>query len=278
MRVRQLLLQVITIVFLGLLGLFVLSPIYFLVINSLKPFSEIVTSFTALPKALTFDNYPMVWERMHYEITFLNTAYLALGSAVVTIIFGAMAGYRLQRSNNRLSRFLLLFIICGLIIPFQVIMVPMTQMMTQILQLNNNLHALIFLYAGLYMPTSVFIFHGFSKTIPRELDEVAMIDGSGPFRTFFQIIFPLLAPAISTMAVFTVVWTWNDLLVAMLMIDDQAYMTLTRRQAAFIGYYSGSEWDFFVTSLFMSSLPIMIFYACLQKYVQKGLVSGAVKG
>lgn len=270
--------RILLVVILALFCILFLMPIYFIAVNSLKTYGEILTNFASLPSHPSFDSYLKAWDRMNYLQTFFNTMFLSAGSAVVTILLGSMAGYKLQRTSGKFAKGVQMALIYGLIIPFPVIMVPMTQMMTQIFDLSNNLVMLIFVYAAMYMPTATFIFNGFCKSIPRQLDEVAMLDGCGPFRSYFQIIFPLLAPAISTVAVFAVVWTWNDFLTVMLLVDDPMKMTLTRAQAAYLNVKSGSEWDFFTASIMMSTLPILILYVFLQKHVQAGLTSGAIKG
>ena len=146
------------------------------------------------------------------------------------------------------------------------------------LSLLNNLFALVLCYVGFFAPFGTFVFYGFCKSVPLEMEESAYIDGSGPFTTFFKVILPLLLPATATVAVLFMLWSWNDFVVPFLSISSRELRTVTLNQFKFAGGEQVIEWDKFITSLIISTSPIIIFYAFAQKHIQKGLISGAVKG
>lgn len=254
-----------------------LLPIYYLVINSFKPLKEILLSFIGLPKNPSLDNYVKAFERLNYSRIFLNTLFLTGGSVVVTVLFSSLAGYKLQRTKGKVSSFLYAFFAFGMLIPFTVIMVPMSQLLAK-LGLNNNLPALIFVYSAIYMPMMISIYVGYCKTLPVELDEAAMIDGCNQFQIFTRIILPLSKPIMVTIGVLSAVSTWNDLVVELIAVDEAALMNITRRVNNFIGFMSGTQWDFFTAAVVLSMIPIVVVYAFLQKYVQGSITSGAIKG
>jgi raffinose/stachyose/melibiose transport system permease protein len=272
--VSQLILTLILLV----VGFIFLLPVFYLLLNSFKPKSEIMLSFVAWPKDFSFMNYINGWKRINYPAICANTLFLSVGSVIITLLFSSLCGYKLQRTASRISKILYYYFLFGLIIPFTVIMVPISMLMLSRLKLGNNLVVLPFLYAALYMPLTVFIYYGYCKSVPRELDEVAMIDGCNPLRTFFQVILPLTGPILVSIAVLSFLWTWNDFMIALITLDDPALVTITRRINNFVGYFSGVEWDYFTAIISLAMLPILILYAALQKYVMRGMISGALKG
>ena len=156
-------------------------------------------------------------------------------------------------------------------------MVPLSQILGK-LGINNNLPGLLFVYCAMYIPMMTFVYSGYCDSISEQLDEAATIDGCNQFQVFFHVILPLTKPILVTMAVLAAVWTWNDLLVALIAIDQMPLMTLTRRIQNFIGFQSGTEWDFFTASVTLAMVPIIVLYGFLQQYVQSGITAGAVKG
>ena len=276
-KARKNIFVVIKVIILSFLSLIFLMPVYYLVINSFKPLSEIMLSFVNLPKAFTLENYIGAWGKIDYLRIFGNTLFLTVGAVVITVLFASFAGYKLQRTHGRVSNFIFIFLAVGLLVPFTVIMVPMSQLFGR-LGINNNLPVLIFVYAAIYMPMMIYVYRGYCKTIPVELDEAAKIDGCNQFQTFVMIILPLSKTILVSMAVLAAVWTWNDLVVALIAIDDSNLMTITRRVNNFIGFQSGTQWDFFTAAVSLSMVPIMILYAFLQKYIQNSVTSGAIKG
>ena len=251
-----------------------LLPVYFLVMNSFKSLNEILISFISLPKQFTLRNYAGAMEKINYLRTFGNTLFLTVGSVLLTLIVCSLAGYKIQRTRSKISKITKSYMAIGQMVPFAVIMVPLSQILGK-LGINNNLPGLLFVYCAMYIPMMTFVYSGYCDSISEQLDEAATIDGCNQFQVFFHVILPLTKPILVTMAVLAAVWTWNDLLVALIAIDQ---MPLTRRIQNFIGFQSGTEWDFFTASVTLAMVPIIVLYGFLQQYVQSGITAGAVKG
>lgn len=254
-----------------------LLPVYFLIMNSFKSLNEIMISFISFPKQFTLRNYVGAMEKINYLRTFGNTLFLTVGSVILTLIVCSLAGYKIQRPKSKLSKISKSYLAIGQMVPFSVIMVPLSQILGK-LGINNNLPGLLFVYCAMYIPMMTFVYSGYCDSISEQLDEAATIDGCNQFQVFFHVILPLTKPILVTMAVLAAVWTWNDLLVALIAIDQMPLMTLTRRIQNFIGFQSGTEWDFFTASVTLAMVPIIVLYGFLQQYVQSGITAGAVKG
>lgn len=277
MKKKKTKVEIVKIVVLVILCVIFLMPIFYLVMNSFKSLPEILTSFTAFPTVFTLDNYIGAAERINFLQVFINTLILTVGTTIITVFAAALAGYKLQRTKGRISGAFRAYFMMGLMIPFAVIMVPLAQVIGR-MGITNNLVGLFFVYTAQYIPMMVMIYSGYCKTVPLELDEAATIDGCNSFQTFTKVILPLTTPMLVTMAVLAAVWTWNDLLVALISINDMNMMTLTRRVQNFIGFQSGTEWDFFTAAVSLDMIPIIVVYIFMQKKIQAGLTSGAVKG
>ena len=254
-----------------------LLPVYFLIMNSFKSLNEIMISFISFPKQFTLRNYVGAMEKINYLRTCGNTLFLTVGSVILTLIVCSLAGYKIQRTKSKLSKISKSYLAIGQMVPFSVIMVPLSQILGK-LGINNNLPGLLFVYCAMYIPMMTFVYSGYCDSISEQLDEAATIDGCNQFQVFFHVILPLTKPILVTMAVLAAVWTWNDLLVALIAIDQMPLMTLTRRIQNFIGFQSGTEWDFFTASVTLAMVPIIVLYGFLQQYVQSGITAGAVKG
>lgn len=254
-----------------------LLPVYFLIMNSFKSLNEILISFISFPKQFTLRNYVGAMEKINYLRTFGNTLFLTVGSVILTLIVCSLAGYKIQRTKSKISKISKSYLAIGQMVPFSVIMVPLSQILGK-LGINNNLPGLLFVYCAMYIPMMTFVYSGYCDSISEQLDEAATIDGCNQFQVFFHVILPLTKPILVTMAVLAAVWTWNDLLVALIAIDQMPLMTLTRRIQNFIGFQSGTEWDFFTASVTLAMVPIIVLYGFLQQYVQSGITAGAVKG
>lgn len=254
-----------------------LLPVYFLIMNSFKSLNEIMISFISFPKQFTLRNYVGAMEKINYLRTFGNTLFLTVGSVILTLIVCSLAGYKIQRTKSKLSKISKSYLAIGQMVPFSVIMVPLSQILGK-LGINNNLPGLLFVYCAMYIPMMTFVYSGYCDSISEQLDEAATIDGCNQFQVFFHVILLLTKPILVTMAVLAAVWTWNDLLVALIAIDQMPLMTLTRRIQNFIGFQSGTEWDFFTASVTLAMVPIIVLYGFLQQYVQSGITAGAVKG
>lgn len=260
-----------------ILSLLFLYPLFLTIINSLKSFQEVMTDVIALPKALAFENYSYVWEFINYPRLFMNNAVITILGLAGIILVSSVASYKLARTKSKASSIIYFLCIMPMLIPFQSIMLTVLQM-AKSLHLSESTWGLGLLYWGFGAPLAVFIYHGFVKGIPKEIDESATIDGASGFRLFFSVIFPLLKSVTTTIIIIDVMWIWNDFLLPLLMVNGSpSTKTLTLAAYTFVGQYT-SDWQYAMTAMVMAVLPSIIVFIFLQKYIVKGVVAGAVKG
>lgn len=272
-RVRLILLEMLLV----LVALVFLYPVILIYYNSLKSYGDILTDVVRLPRVLELKNYTEAWKLMRYAKVLLNTALVTAGGAIGSILFPSMAAYKMARTRKKYSKTMLAICTAPMMIPFQTIMITLTQVAKR-MHLIGSLEGLIVLYWGLFAPFVIFLFYGFVKTIPRELDESASIDGCSSFGTFFRIVFPLLKPVTATAAVINVTAIWNDFLVPLLMVYGNKNMRTL--QVAIYGFFGDyvSQWNLALAGLVMTVTPSILFFTLLQKYIVKGMTAGAIKG
>lgn len=255
---------------------FTLFPLLMALINSFKTNQELLTNVLSLPTGLSFDNYVRTFEKMHYGRSLLNTVILSALGVSLMILFSSLAGWRFCRTKTKLSKFILKLFIFSMLIPFSSIMIPLYKV-TLSLHIKNSLVGLSFVYAGLGVSMAIFLYHGFVKGIPVELEEAAAIDGCSPLQTFFKIVFPMLKPITATITITNVLWIWNDFLLPLVVISDDKKYTLLLSTNTLFGQYS-SDWTAILSALILSALPVIIFYAFFQKQILRGIAEGALKG
>ncbi len=247
-------------------------PALFVLINAFKPDAEILLRPLSLPKGLFLGNFSIAWKTINIPLTFLRTFLISSGSVLGIILVSSMAAYMLARTETRLSRGLYLSFAFALVIPFQVIMVPIAVLASDLGL--TNMWGIVAMYWGLGCPMAVFMYHGFVKGVPRELEESAAMDGAGQFYVFFKIVLPLLKPITATIAVLDALWVWNDFLLPLIIVRSG---TIQLEQMAFNGQFV-KQYGPISASLVLSALPIVAFDLALQKYIIKGIAAGAVKG
>lgn len=252
-------------------------PIILVVINSFKTFSEVMTDVIALPKHFTLNNYSYVWKYVNYPRLFINNLIITSVGVSGIIFFGSLAAYKLSRTKTKYSYAIFVFCITPMLIPFQTIMITVVKV-AKVLHLTNSVLGLGVQYWGFGASLAVFIYHGFIKGIPKEIDESAFIDGASSFTTFFMIIFPLMKPVTTTIMIIDVMWIWNDFLLPLLMVNGaNATKTLTLAAYSFVGQYT-TDWQYTMTTVVMAVLPSIIFFILMQKDIVKGVTAGAIKG
>lgn len=264
-------------VFLVILAAYTLFPIYMCLLNSFKTNGEILNNIMALPSRFSFQNYTDTFEKINFFRSSLNTLLVVAVGLTGIIIFGSMAGFKLSRTHSKLSGFLFGLFVMSMLVPFSAIMITLTKISKDLNVQGSNI-GLGFIYIGLGVPMAVFLYHGFSKSIPLELEEAAIIDGCGEFKVFFKIVFPLLRPITATVAIINTLWIWNDFLLPLLMLPDSRNYTLLLSTNMLFGRYGNNDWAAIVAALVMAMLPVVLFYLFLQKYIIKGITEGAVKG
>lgn len=272
-KTGRILLEVVMVI----LSLIFLYPLFLTIINSLKSFSEVMTDVIALPKVLAFENYTYVWKFINYPRLFLNNAVITILGLAGIVLISSIAAYKLARTKSKASGIIYFLCIMPMLIPFQSIMLTVLQMAKN-LHLAESTWGLGIMYWGFGAPLALFIYHGFVKGIPKEIDESATIDGASGFRLFFSVIFPLLKSVTTTIIIIDVMWIWNDFLLPLLMVNGSPdTKTLTLAAYTFVGQYT-SDWQYAMTAMVMAVLPSIIVFIFLQKYIVKGVVAGAVKG
>ncbi len=251
-------------------------PIYLAIINSLKTQGEMFASFTALPTKLHFENYAHAFKQINLLGSTINSVIVSVIGIGGIIFCAALAGYKLSRTSGRLSAAIFSLFIASMLVPFHSIMIPLTRM-AKSLHVSGSTYGLALIYIGLGVNMAIFLYHGFVKSIPRELEEAARIDGCGEFQTFFRIIFPLLLPITVTIAILDFLWIWNDFLLPLLMLTDSTKYTLILSTNTLFGEYN-KEWSLILAALVLTALPVIIIYGFFQKFIMQGIAEGAIKG
>jgi raffinose/stachyose/melibiose transport system permease protein len=258
-------------------AVFTLFPIYMGLLNSLKTEGAMMNNILALPARLEFGNYAGAFHKTNFLRSLGNTAYVAAVGLTGIIVCASMAGYKLSRTPGKLSAFLFLLFVMSTLIPFHAIMITLTKI-AKTLSVQGSTTGLGLIYIGTGVAFAIFLYHGFVKSIPRDLDEAAVIDGCGEFRLFFVVVFPLLLPITATIAILNLLWIWNDFLLPLLMLTNFKTYTLLLSTNMLFGEYGNNDWSAILSSLVLAMLPVVVFYLLLQKYILKGIADGAIKG
>ncbi|MFE2728108.1 carbohydrate ABC transporter permease [Kitasatospora sp. NPDC059327] len=253
-------------------------PLYLVLANVFKRGEDITDSAVSLPWPPTLDNVSRVLNRPDrlFWNGLVNSTTITLLSIVLLTVFSAMLGHYLCRSRGKAARITLLVLLAGLMIPPQVILVPITDML-QLTGMMSTLQGIVAFNVGYYVPFGVFVFSGFIRSIPLELEESAALDGASRWRVFWQVVFPLLRPATASVLIFLGVWIWNDFLNPLIILGPAGGTTVTVGVYRAIGEHQQDYGQLFGL-MFLAALPVLIFYIVLQKHFVKGLTGGAVKG
>ncbi|NOU96200.1 ABC transporter permease subunit [Paenibacillus sp. LMG 31456] len=259
-----------------LLALLVFVPLYITFINGLKTYNEVATSTLALPHVFQFENFAVVWKQINFLGVFMNSLIITVIAVSGILLVSSAAAFQLVRRPGLASQIIFLAILSSLVIPFQTMMIPLVKV-AQELKLINTLYGIIIMYWGFGVPFALFLFHGFIKSIPRELEEAAMIDGSGTVGVYFRILLPLLKPITTTVAILNSLWIWNDFLLPLITLSSKKNQTIPLASSVYFGQYT-NEWHLAMAALTMAVIPIIIFFLCMQRYIIQGITAGAVKG
>ena len=261
------------------LAVIFLIPIFLVLLNSFKSRIYISSAPFAFPTGETFagfENYINGLTTSGFFVSFLRSLFITLASVALIILCTAMTSWFLVRVKNKVTKVLYYLFTFSMIVPFQMVMYTMTFVVNR---MNfDNIFGIVLVYLGFGAGLSVFMFSGFVKGIPLELEEAAEIDGCNPVQTFFMIIFPVLKPTAITVAILNAMWVWNDYLLPYLILgtDDKTVPVAT--QIAMQGAYGSTDYGGFMAMLVLAIIPIIAFYISSQKYIIKGVVAGAVKG
>jgi raffinose/stachyose/melibiose transport system permease protein len=266
-RAVEVLLVVTAVVYVG--------PFLFTLLASFRTAGDIAANPLGVPRHLTLDNYKTSVQEIHYFSSALNAVLLTLGSCLAISVFGAMASYPLARITSHLSTAMYRLFIVGLTIPVFVILGPLYLLIRDMNLLDSRL-GLVIIYTALNLPVSVFFYTSFVRQIPTELEEAAAIDGCGPFRTFFTIIFPLMRPVTGTLLTFVSLQVWNNLVIPLVFLQDPAKSTVMANAYSFADPHTLQPTQLFPAAL-LGVLPLFLLFLIFQRQVVSGMTSGAVK-
>ena len=262
---------------LGGYSLLVLCPIVLVLINSFKTRAGIFDNPLGLPTALTLtlSGYVKVLGNAAMGHMFLNSVIVTGVSLAAILLLGAMAAWGLTEYGFRGNRLLSLFLAFGIMVPIRLGSVAILQTMVA-LNLVNTLTALALVYVAQGLPLAVMILSEFIQQVPQELKDAARCDGVGEYRIFFQVVLPLIRPAVATVAVFTMVPIWNDLWFPLILAPAEDTQTITLGVQQFIGQYA-TDWNSVLAALSLAVLPILVLYALFSRQLIRGITAGAVK-
>jgi raffinose/stachyose/melibiose transport system permease protein len=259
-----------------LLAALFLVPFYFVVVNSMKTFGELVTNSANLPHSFYFDNYMKAWKIMKFPSAFLNSLLVTVFANIGLVLISSLAAYRMVRFPSWFNNLLFAAFVAAMVIPFQSIMIPLVKVASSI-GLMGSIGGLVICYFGFGVSLNVFLYHGFIKSIPREIEESAVVDGTNGHGVFWRIVFPLLKPMTVTLIILNSLWIWNDYLLPSLMLNNPSLRTIPLSTFSFFGQYT-KQWDLGLAGLMLGILPIIIFFLFLQKHIIEGITAGSVKG
>ncbi|WKA51268.1 carbohydrate ABC transporter permease [Planococcus liqunii] len=258
-------------------ALLILIPLLVVVLTSMKTLRETFSNPLGLPAdGINIDNYVAIFQEQTMAGYFMNSVIVTLFSVTFTLLFAAMIAFGITRLSSWLGNIMFTLFILGMMVPAQVIMVPLYSLMLD-LNLTNSLVGLILVNVSTTLPIAVFILTGFMKTLPKELFEASTIDGAGNWQMFTKVAIPLSLPSLSATAIFLFVMHWNDLLYPLLFITDNAYKTLPLALLEFQGQYS-TNYPMLFTGVIIASAPMVVAYVFLQRFFVAGMTAGAVKG
>lgn len=228
---------------------------------------------------ISFTSYRTAFERMHFGSALLNSVVLTAISVLLVVIFAAMASYPMARIRSKWSQFLYLFFLAGLVVPGQMVLIPIVQMINS-LGIPSTQYTPILMFVTCNLPFSTFLYTGFIRSgVPEEVEEAAHIDGAGLFRRFWTVVFPLLIPVTVSVIITQGIWIWNDYFFNMTFISKSSQSPLPLAMLGFMGdQQNPTQWNVLFAACMLCALPLLIAFSFLQKYFVGGLTVGSVKG
>lgn len=257
-------------------AILVVLPLMWLFFTSFKSRMDLAKNTWGLPKIWEFSNYVIAWTGSEIPLYMWNSIRATAVAIILTIILSTPVSFVISRFRFKGNKLLYMFFIAGMMIPIHSTVIPIYTMVGD-MNLNNNLEILGLVYGAFRIPISIFILEGFMSALPRELEECAIIDGCSTANIFFKIIVPLSKDGIVTISILTVLSSWNELLISMLLISDPSKKTLPNGLMGFITEYN-SEYTQLAAGIMISIIPAILFYAFAQEKIEKGMIAGAIKG
>lgn len=264
-------------IFLSLLALIVLIPIYYLIVTTFKSSTEAAVAPMALPSSWDFGGYVEAFKAMQYPRAFKNTFLITFVSVTGLILVSSMCGYVLNRREKfRITKVVFLLILSGIMFPYQMSILGLYKVIRG-LNLMNSLVGVILIDIAINIPFATFLIKSFVSTIPIELEEAAKIDGASVFRTFWTITFPLMKPMIATVAILNTLTIWNDFIGPLYFLQSREKDVILQEVYRNIGQFS-TDWSSLFPMMVLGVLPLVLFYLFMQRYIIGGVMSGSVKG
>ena len=266
-------------VFFSLLTVFYLYPIFLVLINSFKKKGFITKNAFALPDERSFtglSNFIRGIEKTNFFQAFGYSVLITVGSVAVIILCTSMCAWYITRVNSKFTKLLYLLCVFSMVVPFQMVMFTLSLVADR-----TGLRTpwgIIIIYLGFGAGLAVFMFCGFVKSIPLEIEEAAMIDGCTPLRTFFSVVLPIMKPTYISVGILETMWIWNDFLLPYLVLDLNKYKTISIAIQYMKGSYGRVDMGAVMAALILAVIPVVIFYLACQKHIIKGVAAGAVKG
>lgn len=257
------------------LSLTIFIPLYFTVVTALKTPDQLGGTGFGLPTEFAWGNFAEAWRLTEFPRTALNSAFITVGAVVLTLLTNSMVAYAIARNmHRRLFKGLFFYFISALFVPFPILMLPVAKQ-TALLGLDNQV-GLILLYVVYGLSFNIFIFTAYINSIPRELEEAAVIDGASTWTVFWRVIFPLLSPMNATVGILTCLWAWNDFLLPLIIVSDPRGATLPLVQYVFQSQFT-TNYTVAFASYLMAMAPLLIVYVIAQRWVISGVTRGAIK-
>lgn len=263
----------------SLLSILFISPIFIVIMNSFKKKSYINKEPFKMVMSKNFvglDNYINGIKKTDFFQAFGYSAFITICSVIVIVLCTSMCAWYITRVKTKVTETIYYLCVFSMIVPFQMVMFTLSKI-SDTLKLGNPV-GIIIIYLGFGAGLSVFMFCGFVKSIPLEIEEAAMIDGCNPVQTYFKIVFPVLKPTCISVAILQAMWIWNDYLLPYLVLDLKKYKTIPIAVQYLKGGYGSVDMGAMMALLVLSIIPIVIFYMICQRYIIEGVVAGAVKG
>jgi raffinose/stachyose/melibiose transport system permease protein len=275
-RTRHSLGEVVAMAVLAILVLAVAFPVVYAFLNSFRTYADITRDPMGLPTSFHLDNYVKLFQDTDYGQAVLNTLIITVVTIVALLAVVPMAAYGIERIGGRTSRLIYLLFIAGLMIPFQVRMIPLVKGMNEV-GLYGNLTSVILVHLGGSASFGILLYCSFIKSVPVEVEEAAHMDGAGRLRTFWSIVFPMLLPVTSAFVIINALSLWNDFFIPLVFLDSSSAGTINIAINRMVGLLT-SRWELIYTGAILAVVPSMLIFAAFQRYFIKGISIGAVKG
>jgi len=262
-------------IFLATAALFMLYPIFMMVLSGFKTTPEIFMSPFSLPERLNTENFQVIWNKTDVPRYFLNSVIVTLSSIILLLVTGTMAAYAIARYKFRGTLMVSLFFLSGLMLPIRLAIIPLF-IQLKYLGLIDNLLGLIFIYTAMSLPATVFILTGFLRSLPKELEDSARMDGASELRIMIDIMVPLISPALVIAGIYSAVPIWNDFFFPLIFIQSPEWKTLAQGLTSFFGEYS-INYGVLYAGLSLASLPMILIFIVQSRRFIAGMTAGALK-